>query len=205
MQRSIKLSYEESIRYATGKDFKRHSIGIHSLLYNYRNDPKTWKVLINIFHNRRVESTDPFLLYVFSLIPRHSDILWDETNTILEEVKLPVVKILSKFSKKDVIKLLSFVEESDVERGSLGQCVAAIISFVHGKKVILEQIIRNKRLARNIRWNALIFLSYFEGDNVVSLAESVRQEEHEDPDDDMRELASYILECFKVFGYVPLY
>ncbi len=160
MLESINLSYERSIHYAMDKDFERHSIGIHSLLYNYRNKPRTWDVLINTFRTRLVEDTDPFLISILSLVPQHPDIAWDKSNILIEDLRARLRKRISKFTRDDVIKLLSFVDEDGFERGTVGQCVAAIISIVENNKAILDDIAKDKTLRRELRKSAITLLSY---------------------------------------------
>ena len=122
------------------------------------------------------EIPDP-LVYYLSVIPWHPDmLLYKDSHT--PESREYGKTLIKKFEKKDVIKLLHFVDEENmVSRGSLGQSVEAIVSFIPDFTKHLDAIITDKGLDIRIREVAAVIYAYHHGKEGIPVLETVSGEE----------------------------
>jgi hypothetical protein len=73
------------------------------------------------------------------------------------------------FTKQDVIKLLSFIGENGIGRGTLGQHVLEITLLVNNRKSILEEILFDSSLDFELRVKALLVFIGYEAQGVAQL------------------------------------
>lgn len=152
------ISYEESSNLLESKNVDEVYIAINSLAKRYANKVETWDKLIDVF--RKTSDTDLIseIIFYFSYIPRHGD-LWGELN-FSEVSRQHARDILNKLNTDEVIKMLSVIDENGIQRGTIGQCIEAIISSINNSDKILKEIIRNENLDEEISNNAITILAF---------------------------------------------
>lgn len=152
------ISYEESNNLLESANVDEVYIAINSLAKRYANKIETWDKLIEVF--RKTSDIDLIneIIFYLSYIPGHGD-LWAGVN-FSEMSKKHARDILNKLSTNEVIKILSAVDENGIDRGTIGQCVEAIISSINNSDKILKEIIKNENLEEEIINNAISILAY---------------------------------------------
>ena len=161
LKNPIIFDFDKSNVWARDNEFEKHLIGLTSLMYAHRDKLPTWDIFLDIFRQRPTENTDPCVIYFLALIPGHQDIFWSSINRLTDEVRNKVAQELNKFTKQDVVKLLQFIDEYGVERGTIGQNVVAILGIVEGREEILKKIALDQALDFDTREKAIgIFIEY---------------------------------------------
>lgn len=200
LKKTIRLPRDRSIRFINSESTTMQHIGLQSLFYGYRNEPETWELLISILKNKTKADIHPYLVYLLSLVPGHGDIFWHSENIIAESVRNGIREEILKFEKNEVKKLIGFVGEEGIERGTLGQCVEAIISLVQDKMRILKEITEDESAGHRIRYIALFLLAYYSGNEAERLLVTFNSLEGE-----LAALAKNLLEQVKTYGFIYLY
>jgi hypothetical protein len=200
LNKPVLLAYDRSLAFAQSDSFDKHSLGIRSLLYGYRNQEQTWDDLIRIFRERDQEQTSGMLIYILAHIPGHPDIFWHSGNIIDENLRKLIKEKMSSFSRKDIEKLLDFVGEEGFGRGTIGQSVDAIISIVNDSPVTLTEIIKDESVDSETRQFALVLYSYYEGEGALDLLDNVIGHCKE-----LEEMAREVRESIRKYGFVYLY
>ncbi|MPM25322.1 hypothetical protein SDC9_71813 [bioreactor metagenome] len=68
--------------------------------------------------------------------------------------------MLNQLNTNEVTKILSSIDENGIERGTIGQCIEAIISSINKSDRILKEIIRNEALEEEVINSAITILAY---------------------------------------------
>lgn len=201
LNKPILLELERSKLYAASNVPELHSIGISSLMTGFHTSFETWDFYLHLFHDRDVEDIDPRLVYFLAHIPGHPDIWWHKGNNIPQELRSEIKAIMKKFTRNDVLKLLSILGEDDhFERGSLGQNVDALISIIENKAEFLIDIARDKSIPQKDRNKAILLFAYYEQENAITELELIAGEEQPE--------SSYAFDLLKYIqaeGYIYLY
>lgn len=200
LRKPLQLDQETAIQWSLDADSEKHSLGIGTLLYLYRNDEKTWEVFFEILHKRPTEETDPYLVYIFSLIPGHPDIYWHKNNRIEPWLEETIRRRIKRFGLTEVIKLLSFVDDNGVGRGTVGQGVEAIISILPDRDELLKGVVSTVEAEYQIRSSALLLIAYYQKRRCQPYIRSVIEGYPE-----LRSFASEILSHIQQLGFISLY
>lgn len=200
LRKPIVLKYDRSIHFAYSDSPDKHRIGLYSLLNKYRDRTETWDAFLNILSTKPVNLIDEYLIYILSLAPGHTDIVWHEGNTLKESIAYYVKEAIISLSEEEIIKILSFVIKTGFLRGTIGQCVEAIISIIPNRGDILRAIVSNKSVLKEIRCNALYLLAYYEQTRVMEFLSYIIEQDWE-----ISEKARWIKHCFDSDGYVDFY
>jgi len=201
LKNSIRLEYERAIRFARDPDFDLHSIGIHALMRQYRNNPDTWDLFINLFRNRPIEEIDRYLIYFIAHIPGHPDIFWHKDNILDEDLRNNFKNEIKQLSKDDIKRLFMLMDDDDCfERGSLGQSVEAIISLIDDKMNILPSVASDMTLEPRVRDGAAILFAYYGQEDVLEELKKIARK-----DMSPGRWAPQLVEQLMKEGYVYLY
>ncbi|WP_299978894.1 DUF4365 domain-containing protein [Desulfobacula sp.] len=200
LNRPINLSFERSVDFASSKYLDMHKVGLSSLLNNFRYLDKVWDLFFDLFMGRSLDNISGYLVYILSLIPGHPDIYWHSGNTIEEKQRLSLEEKIRQMGPEFFIRLLYFVDENGFYRGSLGQCVEAIISTIPTKALILSNISKDNSNDLEIRKSALmLYLWYTQKDSVNTLKELSEN------DSEISEFAEYLKSAFDECGYIDIF
>ena len=93
-------------------------------------------------------------------LANHGDIFWHKNNIIYEETSNFGRELINKnFGINEVFKLLSFIDENGIDRGTVGQDISALINSITDKLNILKEIILREDCTDEIRfWAGMIFI-----------------------------------------------
>jgi len=200
LKKSIRLPRDRSIRFVNSDSSTMQHIGLQSLFCGYRNEPEIWEYLISVFKGKNQTDIHPYLVYLLSLIPGHGDIFWHSENTIADSTRKEIRSKIAEFEKNDVKKLLGFVGDDGIQRGTLGQCVEAIISLVQGNVRILREITEGETDEYPVRSIALILLVYYSGNEAESLLKNLKN-----LDGELGDLVKDLRDQVRTYGFIYLY
>jgi hypothetical protein len=103
--------------------------------------------------------------------PWHPDIAWTGEEPISTETRQYGRKLLhARFGRGEVIKLLECIDANGIDRGSVGQSVAAVISCVDEIGPILAGVSRNRSLDMRTRELATLIIAQREGTDAIPIA-----------------------------------
>jgi hypothetical protein len=161
LQKPVDFSYEKSVEWAQDDDHRKHLFGIISLMNAYREKPESWDVLFEIFHQKPFDKIHPRLIYYLGLSTSHQDIFWHAGNKISNRIQEYVKSKIRQFKRQDVIKLLEFIGEDGVGRGTLGQHVLEITLLIDNRRQIIEEIAFDSTLDFRLRTKAIpVYIGY---------------------------------------------
>lgn len=158
------LSFEESVKLAESNDLVNIHVGMSSLAQNYENEWKTWETILKYFKSTTPKNIPHGIVYVLSAVPGHHG-MYGYPIVSDKEIKNKVLEQFSKFTKKDVIKLLYPIDEYAEEsgeffpRGNTSHCAAVVISFINNKNKILKSIVYDEKQNAKVRKYALVILA----------------------------------------------
>lgn len=161
------ISYDESMTLISSEHMDEIYIGINSLANKYADRKETWDNLINIFRTSDDNVLITEVVYYLSYIPRHGDLYGDLNFS--KESKEYAKNIINGLSNDDIVKLLYTIDENGIERGTIGQCVEAIISSIDNDSKILKEIIINKELEEEVFNSAVTILVHNNPDEFISV------------------------------------
>lgn len=155
------LTFEECIRLFNSKKDEEEYVGTLILFKKFGDKKETWDLFIDYFKKSNLNQISPKLIYYLSYVPGHQDLFWN--NETLTNDSLAYAKsLIGHFGEKEVIKLLNFIDENFIDRGSIGECVEAIISIIPNYKQILSSIsedINNEGDIRKCAKSLLIYMN----------------------------------------------
>lgn len=173
---------------------------IHHLKYYYSHEIEVWKELIEIYNLSDEEYKIKSIIDLISEVLGNPDIFRRSKEPI--EVRLYIENTVKQYKIKEIIKLLSMIdEENEISRGSLGQCVETIIRFIPKKDKILLEILETTE--ENIYFlRALLLLAYY---NPKLILEKVNNDYNLREKILSDEIGEFILFELKRIGYINIY
>jgi len=141
-----------AIEWTRSENYGQHELGLSTLIGKFLHKPETWEVLFDLFDNRKFEETDPHLIWALAHIPTHYDLLsYFSTGSMPKELRILGRERIAKFGRREVLRLLQFVDDGGFERATIGQSVGAIISIIDGHETILREISKDRKLDKTVR------------------------------------------------------
>jgi len=195
------ITFEESIALFNSKNGDERHIGMIKLFEEYFDHEETWDILIKYFKEEPVEKIPIQLIGILSYIPGHPDIFY-RNNFFNSKSRGYALALLNDFNENDIIKLLGLIdEENTISRGSIGQCVEAIISSIPDSDRYLKSIALNITLPELVRECAAAIYAYHNGNySLLFLYELVKLDKY----NKLFRLSS-IIECVELYGTMILY
>lgn len=141
------------------EDLPRCESGIRCLFSFHRNRIESWYYIISALNNFREHPLLPRVINALSHVPGHGDIFWvPRENTIPDPTTNEAASLLRRLLSRDsIVTLLSAIgKEGGFERGTIGQCVDAIIGLAPNRRASLESIIFETTIREDIRYWALL-------------------------------------------------
>ncbi len=152
MEKPLRLTAEESRRWASSDDIALQELGLGTLLWQHRNSMETWTFLLDFFCTHPKERIQPELIWSLAHIPTHYDILpYFSTGVIDPAIRKAARTRIQRFGLEEVHKLLEFVDENGFERAGIGQSAGAIILLIDDHKKKLRAISSDQNRPSKIR------------------------------------------------------
>lgn len=163
------IPFEEALSFFNSKITSEFITGLSVLFRKYINNKETWDAFIYYLIKNETINIPQSLIYYIAHIPWHPDIAYSGEH-IDSKIESYVLSMINSFDKGMVLKLLSMIDdEVGVCRGSLGQCVEAILSKVSEIDKYLEEIIVDKDVSYEISRYAALILTYYIGEKALPI------------------------------------
>lgn len=144
--------------FSVRQDVERCFDGLGSLFSYHRHQMATWYYFISCISNYREHPILRPLVIRLSHIPGHGDIFWSHRNAIDEEVRRSALLLMKeRFDRRDAITLLSAIDDSGIDRGTIGQCVHALVDTMVDPVSVMESIAIDQGLNDRVRHSAMLF------------------------------------------------
>jgi hypothetical protein len=142
--------------FADRDDIERCFDGLRALFSFHRQQLVVWYYLISCLSNYRDSPLLTDIVVRLCHIPGHGDIWWHKDNMIDEKIRAAARAFMrERLDRRDAITLLAAVDERGIDRGTIGQCVHAIINEMSNPGSIMESIIFDITLPEEQRHIAL--------------------------------------------------
>jgi hypothetical protein len=178
-----------------------------------RYDPTGFLLLASLFH-RLPKSSRRFAVVTLAMTTSHPDVLWTKDNWIPERVS-SVVRRRIRWNENDVTALLAEIDESGIDRGTIGQTVLHVLLLDNDILPKLQRVVLDRTVPDAIRLTATVILLYKAGVDAPEVLEHlVRSDESLGSDEGLFPVWRRLVEIdhFEVlaqtvddFGYVSLF
>lgn len=139
-------------------DVERCFDGLRALFAYHRHQYATWYYLVSCLSNYRGHPILRPLVGRLCYISGHGDIFWSKDNVINDEVRRSAILVMKeRFDRKDALTLLSVIDDAGVDRGTIGQCVHALVEVMEDAAIIMESIAKDSSQEDRIRHSAILF------------------------------------------------
>lgn len=144
------FNYDEALElfHSTNKD--EHYVGLIILFRKYSDRNVVWDEFVKYFCETESSKIPKIFIYFLAHIPWHMDIFGGRDKITCESRDYGQ-SLINTFGKDEVVKLLQFIDENGIDRGSIGQSVEAIVSSIPERRAILDEISRDGDLPISLR------------------------------------------------------
>jgi hypothetical protein len=147
------------------------------LFKKFAGENRTWDAIVGYFRNSDVKNIPAIITYYFAHIPWHPDIFYFKESYTTES-KEYAKQLIESFTKNDIVKLISFVDEENlIARGTPGQNVRAIVPIITGIESKLFDIIQDRSLDLHIRAVAAVLYAYCNGNRIDEVKQFFNEDE----------------------------
>lgn len=193
--------------FSVREDVERCFDGLGALFAYHRHQTATWYYLISCISNYKEHPILRPLVARLCQIPGHGDIFWSKQNMIDEEVRRGALLIMKeRFDRRDAITLLSVIDDAGVDRGTIGQCVHALIDAMEDTTRIMESIAIDISQDERIRHSAILFAASaaqsHSAPNAIAVLNRIRPSID---DDELSAVIDWLEGDLREYGYISLY
>jgi hypothetical protein len=189
------FSFDEAKDLLSSDIYEETYLGLNVLFREYSDRNETWLEFYNFFRNKPIDDIPPIFPYFLAHIPWHGDIFGGR-DKITSESRDYAKNIFCRFDKDDYVKLLKFIDENGITRGSIGQNIEAIISSIEGSVDLLSNIIKDESLDIEIRENSAIIYACQLQEASLPLLKSIASESY---------VASTVIQHIEEYGGINPY
>lgn len=193
--------------FAAREDVERCFDGLGALFAYHRHHAATWYYLISCFSNYRGHPILRSLIARLCHVPGHGDIFWSSSNTISEGVRREARMMMKeRFDRRDALTLLSAVDDAGIDRGTIGQCVHALVDTMANPLETMESIAIDANQGDRIRHTAILFAASAaqtqSASEALSLLNRLRPSVN---DSEMNAVIDWLEGDLRQYGYVSFY
>lgn len=188
------------------EDVERCFDGLSALFAYHRQQAATWYYLISCLSNYRGHPILRPLIARLSHIPGHGDIFWTKGNLTDEPVRRSALLFMKeRFDRRDALTMLSAVDDAGIDRGTMGQCVHALVDTMADTQEIMESIAVDESQSDRIRHSAILFAVSAARSRSVECARGVLDRIAPTVrDEELAAVVSWLAEDLRQFGFVSL-
>ncbi len=193
--------------FSTRENVERCFDGLGALFAYHRHQLATWYYLISCISNYKGHPILRPLVARLCHIPGHGDIFWSKRNAIDEQVRRDALLMMrERFDRRDALTLLSAVDDAGVDRGTIGQCVHALIDAMADPAEVMESIAIDESEDDRVRHSAVLFAvsasQARSAANALAVLERIRSSID---DNDLGAVVNWLEGDLRQYGYVSLY
>ena len=160
--RTPTIDMHTALEWARSDDFETHNIGVRVLAIRHRDEIASWQELFRLFHDREADQLSVNVPLSFVQIIGHPD-NWGHGAQAPEAVISFVKERVGKFGTKELAKLMLYFDENDLERGSLGSSLMALLAISPECLKLFAQV-RDNNFPKEARQTAGSLIEYADGD-----------------------------------------
>ena len=138
------------VEWLRSEDLYTHDLAVRVLRARHYKDPRGWRAMIDVFGERETEQLTLSIAIAFAKLMGHDD-LGFHSGEIPVAVRNPAVAEVLQFGAAEIAKVLSFVEEGDFERPSVGYSLLPVVAARADSREIWREIMRSSAFEADIR------------------------------------------------------
>lgn len=143
--------------FANRDDVERCLDGLRALFAFHRQQAATWYYLISTLSNYRGHPALRPLVARLTHLVGHMDIFWHSHNWIDPNVKKGAVQLIQdRFDRRDALTLLSIIDDAGIDRGTMGQCVHALVDLISDAAQLMASIAADHTQTKRVRHSAIL-------------------------------------------------
>jgi hypothetical protein len=140
-------------------------------------------------------------------VPGHGDILWRKGNVIDAQVSRNALLFMrERFDRRDALTMLSAIDDAGIQRGTIGQCVHALVDTLADTEEIMESIAIDQNQNERIRHSAILFAvdaaQSKSGEQAIRLLDRIAPAIQ---DEELAGVISWLKHELQQFGFVSFY
>lgn len=195
------------VSFSTLSDVERCFDGLGALFAYHRHQPATWYYLISCISNYRGHPILRPLVTRLCHIPGHGDIFWSKRNTIDEDVRRDALLMMrERLDRRDALTLLSVIDDAGIDRGTIGQCVHALVDTMADTLSVMESIANEPNYDDRIRHSAILFaVSAAQSHSTAAALAFLDRIRPSINDDELRAVLDWLEGDLRAYGYVSFY
>jgi Domain of unknown function (DUF4365) len=185
-------------------DSSRRQAGLMSLFSFHRQKIESWFYLISTLRSFYDSPLLHDVIRILCHVPGHMDIFWHRDNIFDESVRQNAHQLMQRLiTPEDVSALLTAIDdENGIGRGSIGQCVRALLEIIPKRDEILEFVARDPSAEDDVRyWAMCLFVSFRQAgstERCISLASDLSRA----LPPDKAQPAAQIVDILQTYGFV---
>lgn len=193
--------------FSVRKDPERCFDGLRALFAYHRQHSTTWYYLISCISNYKGHPILRPLVARLSHIPGHGDIFWGKQNIIREDIRHDALLLMREFfDQRDALTLLSAIDDAGIARGTIGQCVHALVDTMADPARVMESIAIDSSQEERIRHSAILFAtSAAQSQSAATAIEILSRIRPSIDEPELCDVVDWLQEDLKEYGYVSFY
>lgn len=157
---------------------KDREIAINELLIKHSMYAKSWNKLFELYDKESEELPLDFFYDGITYNYSHPDHLYvNGFHEFSEESKQYVDDRVKKFEEKDIIKMLTVIEDGEISRGTIGQSIEILIGNIDNSDKKLLSVICNKDISIDLIITAEAILAYHNKEFFIDNIDKIRKSE----------------------------
>ncbi|MEG2243799.1 MAG: DUF4365 domain-containing protein, partial [Muribaculaceae bacterium] len=168
------LTFEDALNLLLRPELKEY--GFVVLGSKFSSELSSWQKIFFAYENSDACLNLAWFYDALTYLFSHPDHwLMKDNYEFGDESKNYILNKISKFNICDVMKMLTIIDEDEIQRGSIGQSIEILISHINDFELILAEILKKDILEENIKNRAEIILAYHNNDLYLKEIESVKE------------------------------
>jgi hypothetical protein len=144
------------------------ALGLLVLFRKFPNSHDNWDAHLDYLLTKPLDDLSATIIYRLAHIPWHGDIAY-AGELLTDATREYAGALLKNLQRHDVLKLLAAIDpENGIARGTTGQSVEAILSFLPTVDVTLTDIVADDRVPLPVREFAATILAMHQGTGALS-------------------------------------
>ncbi len=153
------IDIETLVEWLRSKDLYTHDLAVRILRARHYRDPRAWRALFDVFSERTAQQLTLNMGIAFAKLMGHHDIGF-YSGEIPDAVRDAAVKEVLEFGANEIAKILSFVEEGDFTRPSVGYSLLPVIAARVDSHEIWKEIMDGPTFEACVRRYAATLLGW---------------------------------------------
>ncbi len=195
------------------EDAETVEVGIVDTFAVGRHDPTAFLLLAALFH-RLPKACRRLAVVALAMTTPHPDVFWTKQNWIPEQVSTTVRK-RCRWTAIDIAALLDEVDETGIDRGSIGQTVFHVLALDQDLQPKLFKAALDRALPDSNRFWAVAILLYLAGEGAPGVLDDLFESDRTSGNEEglfsvshrLEEVEHFehLIQSIAEFGYVSLF